>query len=59
VTDKQRINQLEADVYTLARLLMDHQGGKQALIEILERGSANRHETRPQAGFKQRVQVNA
>ena len=46
-TEKKRLDQLEADVQTLASLLVQTHGGKPALLEILARHEPNGLETRP------------
>jgi hypothetical protein len=48
MTDKQRIEQLEQAMGVLARMMLDHQGGKPRLLKIIARYAADAQETRPQ-----------
>jgi hypothetical protein len=42
-----RLEQLERDMGTLARMMLDHQGAKPSLLRIIERYSETGQETRP------------
>jgi len=59
MTDKQRIDQLEQDVGALARMLVNHQGAKPVLVEMIQRYSAGRQETRPHHAPEQRAKAVA
>jgi hypothetical protein len=60
LSDKQRLTQAEADIQTLARYMLDIQGAKPRLSEILGRYQVTEPERRPLAPLpEQRAKVVA
>ncbi len=55
-TEKE-LAQLRQDVARLARYLIDHQGAKPELVQIIERNSPTGLETRPHRAPEQRMKV--